>query len=365
MEWYEAGNIDIVDSPALVLYPHRIKKNITNCISLVSDLSLLRPHIKTNKIAEVCQLMLDAGIRKFKCATIAEAEMLGMINAPDVLLAYQPVGPKISRFLELISTYPSTKFSCLVDQEVTASHLDIAAIRKNEVLNVFIDLNTGMDRTGILPSRAFDLFCYLENLKGIKPVGLHTYDGQLHDTNPAINESKAAKGFADVLELSEKIKATGIAGLTIAAGGSVTFPYYRLLDVECSPGTFVFWDWSYKHLLPQEPFDYAAVIISRVISIVSDSLITIDLGHKSIASENPLPRVHFLNAPQAVPVSHSEEHLVLQVPTTSDFKPGDVLYGIPDHICPSVSMYEEAFVCTDHIITGSWQITARDKKITI
>lgn len=51
-------------------------------------------------------MLLDAGIRKFKCATIAEAEMLGHINAPDVLLAYQPVGPKISRLLDLIKAYP-------------------------------------------------------------------------------------------------------------------------------------------------------------------------------------------------------------------------------------------------------------------
>ena len=51
-------------------------------------------------------LMLDAGIKKFKAATIAEAEMLGMIKAPDVLLAYPPTVPKIKRLIRLIQKYP-------------------------------------------------------------------------------------------------------------------------------------------------------------------------------------------------------------------------------------------------------------------
>ena len=63
----------------------------------IRNVDNLRPHVKTNKIAEVCRMMMDAGITKFKCATIAEAEMLAIINAKDVLLAYQPTGPKADR----------------------------------------------------------------------------------------------------------------------------------------------------------------------------------------------------------------------------------------------------------------------------
>lgn len=42
--------------------------------------------------------MIDAGITAFKGATIAEIELLASVGAKDVLLAYQPVGPKIDRF---------------------------------------------------------------------------------------------------------------------------------------------------------------------------------------------------------------------------------------------------------------------------
>src|SRR5437762_2226221 len=102
MEWYSVNNIDTIDSPALVIYKDRVQYNIQQAVSMVKEVTVLRPHAKTNKIAEVCNMMMDAGILKFKCATIAEAEMLGMIGAKDVLMAYQPGGPKIERLLQLV-----------------------------------------------------------------------------------------------------------------------------------------------------------------------------------------------------------------------------------------------------------------------
>src|SRR5688572_11821831 len=122
-EWYKINNIDSLDTPAVAVYLERVKKNIQTLIESIDDVSRLRPHIKTHKSPEVTSLMLEAGIKKFKCATIAEAEMLALAEAPDVLLAYQPVGPKAKRLVNLIQKYPGTKFSCLIDNKNTAVEL--------------------------------------------------------------------------------------------------------------------------------------------------------------------------------------------------------------------------------------------------
>ena len=106
--WYLVDDINEIDSPALLIYKDRVQHNIALAIQIVGDADRLRPHVKTHKSPEAVKLMLAAGITKFKCATIAEAEMLAMIDAPDVLLAYQPVGPKLGRFISLIKKYPST-----------------------------------------------------------------------------------------------------------------------------------------------------------------------------------------------------------------------------------------------------------------
>src|SRR6478735_6311814 len=115
-DWYTILNVEDLDSPALVFYPERVKNNIAKLLTMVPGKEdQLRPHVKTAKSKEPVLLMMEKGIRKFKCATIAEAEMLGQCNVPDVLLAYQPVKPRLSRLFTLIELYPNTVFSCLVD----------------------------------------------------------------------------------------------------------------------------------------------------------------------------------------------------------------------------------------------------------
>lgn len=367
VEWYTISNIAEIDSPALVLYYDRIIENIRLLKQLSGNVSLLRPHVKTNKIAEVCRLMLEEGITKFKCATIAEAEMLAREQAPDVLLAYQPIGPKAQRFIRLIKTYPATRFSCLIDNREAAIDLSAAAAAEQLIIDVYLDLNVGMNRTGILPGdEAFALFQQALALRGINPIGLHAYDGHINVTDPVLRQQQSDEGFAKVRALAGRIQLQLGTTPIIIAGGSPTFPtHVGRVGVECSPGTFVFWDRSYKLQMPEMPFDYAALVVTRVISILDQHRICADLGHKSVAAESPFPRVYFLNAPDATPVGQSEEHLVLKVANASAYKMGDVLYGVPIHVCPTVALYERAIIIKDHKGVEEWKVVARDRKITI
>jgi D-serine deaminase-like pyridoxal phosphate-dependent protein len=96
---------------------------------------------------------------------------------------------------------------------------------------------------------------------------------------------------------------------------------------------------------------------------VNATTITADLGYKAVASENPLPRVYFMNAPGSKPIAHSEEHIVITVPDASKFKPGDVLYGVPVHICPTVALYDRAILVDKKQATTIWRVIARDRMI--
>lgn len=367
MSWFIINNIDTIDSPALVIYKERVIQNIRHLLSMVNgNINALRPHVKTNKIAEVCTLMMDHGITKFKCATVAEAEMLATIQAPDVLLAYQPVGPKIDRYLKLVQAYPQTSFSCLIDTIATAEAISKVFSEQGLTATVFIDIDNGMHRTGIAPAGVFELYKTSRDLPGISMQGLHAYDGHIRDTDVALRQQKSDDALKDVWPLLEAIKTTFNDAPRLVAGGSPSFPTHaHRQGVECSPGTFVFWDWGYKSKLPDEPFDYAALVVTRIISITSDTTLCLDLGHKSVAAENPLPRVHFLNVPDAEPIAQSEEHLVVKMKNTTDHKVGEVWYGVPVHICPTVALYDKAYVVAENNVTGSWKVVARDRSIGI
>ncbi|HEY4062232.1 MAG TPA: D-TA family PLP-dependent enzyme [Puia sp.] len=385
--WYAIKEMDRLDTPALVVYPTAIKKNIALAVSMAGGAHRLRPHVKTHKSPEVTRLMMEAGIRQFKCATIAEAEMLAMCGADDVLLAYQPIGPKTIRFTELIKRYPATKFSCLIDNPKAAAAMAQVFAAAGLDVPVFMDLDTGMGRTGIVPSEAaVDLYKFAIKTPGITPIALHAYDGHLHDEDLAIRTQKCDAAFLRVSEIQKTIaKISGASGTTpasgtdgavpapiIIAGGSPTFPIHcRRPDIQCSPGTFVYWDKGYTDSCKEQPFSPAALVITRVISR-HGSRLTLDLGHKSIAAENPLDRrVFFLNVdrprnnPDIQFISQSEEHLVIDAGPGHGYQIGDVLYGLPFHICPTVAAYERVYTIEDGRITGEWKNTARDRKINI
>ena len=365
MPWYEAVNINEYDSPALLLYPSRIKENIVRLIERV-DTRLIRPHVKTNKTAEVSALMMEAGIKKFKAATIAEAEMLAIIKAPDVLLAYPPTVPKIKRLIKLVQKYPDTQFSCLVDNENTAVAISDLFTSSNLTARVFIDLNLGMNRTGIRPENAITLFEKLLSTPALDILGLHAYDGHIKNPDISIRTEDCLRAFEPVSKLKHALEEIVGHSTTLIAGGSPTcFIHAAAGNRECSPGTFVFWDKGYSENLAEQPFDWAALIVSRIISIPAPDMICIDLGYKSVASENPLPRVYFLNAPDAIPNAQSEEHLVLKVSDSGKFSPGDISYGVPWHICPTVALYDKALVVENNTIVDSWEIIARKREISI
>lgn len=349
--WYSVENINEIDSPGLLIYPDRVKENIRIAKSFLDNPNRLRPHIKTNKSPEVTRMFVEAGITKFKCATVAEAEMLAMNGAKDVLLAHQPVGPKAGRLTELIKKYPSVKFSTIVD--------DAAVARTLKGIDLYIDLNVGMNRTGIEPEKALPLYNEFES----QIVGLHAYDGHLRDPDLSIRKKQSDEGFEKVLALQSRI---ANPKLTIVAGGTPSFSIHaKRKDVECSPGTFIYWDKGYQSVLTEQPFLIAALVVTRVVSMPTNDTICVDLGHKGIASENPIDkRVYFLNAEGLTPIGHSEEHLVLKT-NGHQFKVGDVLYGVPHHICPTVNLYDAPNIIENGKYVGNWETVSRKRKITI
>jgi D-threonine aldolase len=365
MNWYTIKNINDIDTPALLIYKDRVQQNIHKAITYVQCIEQLRPHVKTHKIREVTKLMLAAGITKFKCATIAEAEMLAVCKAPDVLIAYPLIGPKILRLRALRAKYPNTAFSCIADSPDGAKQLSDCFT--DTPLSIYIDVNVGMNRTGIEPHNALPLWYYCSDLRGVNVIGLHAYDGHIHDTDLNLRQKNVDK-VAELINIAQKaIENATPQKLKIVAGGTPTFALHaaRNKDIEVSPGTFVFWDKGYNQMMPDFDFLWAGLIATRVISIVNSTKLCLDLGHKSVAAENPLPRIHFLNVENATPIGQSEEHLVVEVPDTIDFKVGDVWYGVPIHICPTVALYDKVKVVERGYVTKSWRVIARDRMISI
>jgi D-serine deaminase-like pyridoxal phosphate-dependent protein len=361
--WYEVKNVHEIPSPALLIYAERVEKNVRRMIDIAGGVERLRPHIKTHKMAELVRLQVAFGIRKFKCATLAEAAMAARHGAKDVLLAYQPVGPNVDLLLRLAASFPSVRFSCLADNVITVGALSDAAARADKQLEVLIDLDIGQHRTGLAPdTHAFNLYKLIASRPALKPGGLHAYDGHLHQTDVAERTAACEAAFAPVEVLRRKLLRENLPVPRIVAGGTPTFAMHaRREDVECSPGTCVFWDAGYARNLPDLDFLPAAVLLTRVVSKPTTHSLCLDLGHKAVASEMPHPRVVFLNLDDAKPVMHSEEHLVVETPLADGFSVGDEIYGLPWHICPTVALHSEAVIVVGGRAEDRWKVAARNR----
>jgi len=367
LAWYQLENTDNIISPTLLLYPERIEKNIQLMVEMAGTPERLRPHIKTHKTREIIEMQMAYGIQKFKCATIAEAELLGQCGAKDILLAIQPVGANISRFFQLIATYPASTFSTIVDNAPVIKLISVEAAFKEIKVPLFLDLNIGMNRTGIEADQNAAALCrIISEDPNLIFRGLHAYDGHIRETSLDDRKKVCDAAFDLVLHLKTDLEKDGINVKTIIMGGSPTFPIHaQRQEVEVSPGTTLLWDERYSSSFRDMKFLHAAVLITRIISKPKPNVICLDLGHKSIAPEMNFPRVKLFGLEDCEQIGQSEEHLVLSCPPSKSAEVGDIFYAIPMHICPTVAKYPKLITVANGKITGSWKVAARDHSLVI
>ena len=359
------SGLEAIASPALLVFPDRVETNVDRMLEMVGgDVSRLRPHVKTHKMAEVVRLQVAKGITQFKCATIAEAEMTAESGGRDVLLAHQPVGPNINRFLQLQERFPEVAFSATVDSaEVVA-----AFGATGQSARLFVDVDCGMHRTGIEPGEGAVALCRrIASSEHLEFAGLHAYDGHLHQADLSERTEAHAAAIESWADLLKSLERGNLAPATIVVGGSPTFGLFASMDDwQCSPGTTLFWDAGYGHAFPDLEFAAAAILLTRVIS-KPDGRLCLDLGHKAVAAERPIhQRAWFPELPEAKPFLQSEEHFVLEAPNVEDFAVGDALLAVPWHVCPTVALHAHAYLVRDGRVTSeTCQVAARKRTLTI
>ena len=290
---------------------------------------------------------MNHGISKFKCATISEAEMVARCGATDILLAMQPVGPNIERFFRLKQAFQNVNISCIADSEEILVQLSEMASAMILMTRIWIDINVGMNRTGIIPGEeAIRIYKLADSLPKLKAAGLHVYDGHIHEKDFSLRQQICNDSFAPVQKMRDDLKKAGFSQVRIVAGGSPTFSVHASRnDVEISPGTIILWDYGYSSSFADMDFQHAAVLFSRVVSKPADDLICLDLGHKAVGSEMPQPRIMIPGLDDFTIIGHNEEHMVIRTAHAGYLKPGDPVYAIPWHICPTVDRFDIGICC--------------------
>jgi D-serine deaminase-like pyridoxal phosphate-dependent protein len=368
---YTVRDTSAIYSPALLFYKDLIRANIARAVELAGGPERLRPHVKTHKTREIVCMEMDAGINKHKCATLAEAEMLASCGAADVLIAYPLVGPNCGRLARLMNAYPRCQFSVLVDHPAGIMPLSRAMSDRSQQVDVLLDLDVGQHRTGIAPGvEAVELYEMIHRSPGLRAAGLHVYDGHNHQESFVERQNAVRTQLEAAFKLRDTLDKKGLPVPRFVAGGTPTFPLHARQNVpglECSPGTLVLHDHNYGSRFPDlTGFTPAALLLTRVVSRPTPLRVTFDLGTKSVASDPPAgKRCFLLDVPDYQPVAHNEEHFVVETPAAERYRPGDEVFAVPAHVCPTCALHRSAYVIENGQLAGTWDIAARDRMLNV
>ena len=362
---YEIEQTDEIISPALIYYLDELKRNTEEIIRVAGNTERLWPHVKTHKCIRMVELLMSYGICKFKAATIAEAEMCAMAGAQKIILAYPLVGPSQKRLIQLSKAYPQTSFYAIEDDLEQFQLLSQACVEQNWTMSCLLDINPGLNRTGVALEKAEELYRTAAGLSGLKLQGIHWYDG--NNSNPDITERRKAVAETDrqLESVIRELTAEGFDCGIVVAGGTPEMPCHAQdSNWYVSPGTSFINDAGYTLNIPDLNCPPGAAVLTRVVSHPKEGYFTLDLGYKGIAADPPGQRGYIVGLEDAEQVMQNEEHWVWRLKDLSRVpRIGTCLYVIPTHICPTSMLYPEVLIAQDGSIVDHWQVTARNRKL--
>jgi D-serine deaminase-like pyridoxal phosphate-dependent protein len=361
LEEYLLKDTERLLTPALLVYPEIVEANIAATVKMAgNDPGRWRPHIKTAKIAAVVDLLIAQGVTHLKCSTTLELVVACEAGARDVLLAYPVMGANALRTKDIAARYPSTAVSVLVEDN------EQARVWNGSAIGVFIDVNSGMNRTGIDPARLVEIRRLAGNLRE-QFRGLHFYDGHMSGVAATEREARAHEGYHRLLELVHSLESESIhvpeviTSGTPAAPFAMSYPGFRNGGFihRISPGTVVFNDTTSLEQLPGWGYRPAVIVMATVVSHPKPRIVTCDAGHKSVSADAGVPTCAVLGHPDWTPAKPSEEHLPIEVPEGEAPELGDKVYLVPHHVCPTVNNFDEAIFVVRGQIQMAAPVTAR------
>ncbi len=362
---YRLNRPEEIDTPALLVYEDLVRHNIREVLRVCGSAERIVTHVKTHKSAEVLAMQMGAGMTSFKCATLREAELLAEHGAAEVVIAYPMLHPaKLRRLSSLLKLYPETEFRAIASAREHLAALSSVAADAGVEIGVYVDLDTGMHRTGVQPgAEAGGFYADVAEASGLKALGVHVFDGHtLYKPNVEERAALVDRSIEHVHDLWDRADRRGIEVSDNIAGGSWSFHLYLKEErLRVSPGTWVYWD-SRNATMSELNFRVAAVVLSQVIDADPErGTVTLDAGSKSVSPDQPTEhRFKIVGHPNAALTAQSEEHGVVAL-NGERLKVGGLALVAPGHACTTTVKFPYALVVdSDGDVVGRYHHQARD-----
>lgn len=359
--------LDDIDTPALIVDLDIVENNLKKLADLTGKHGVVvRPHIKTHKAPYFSYRQLALGAPGIAVATLGEAEVMANAGITDILLAYQPVGPiKLRRLAALMER---VDMIVALDSFEAAKHISDMCVSIGRDLNVYIDVNTGLDRMGLLPGEpSVELAVNIHALPGLNVIGVMSHCGHIGSAPVNEIEQGAINDAEELVKTADKMREAGVPITVVSPGSTNGAPFHPLVEgiTEIRPGTYIFNDVNTVKNDIADWSDCAVTILSTVVSTPSADRAVIDAGSKALSRDLCGKREGFgliKEHPQVTITSVSEEHGVVALTEGRDkLTIGERIEVIPNHVCVAVNLADEYVAIRNGKVVGTIPVAARGK----
>jgi|TARA_Y100000588_G_scaffold294903_2_gene314943 D-serine deaminase-like pyridoxal phosphate-dependent protein len=347
-----------LDTPALLIDLDKLDRNIAEMAARCKTNGVdWRPHTKGHKNPAIAHLCVEAGAIGVTCAKLSEAEVMAAAGIDDILVANEIVGEQKVRRLAGVQRRSSVM--CAVDDPFHIHQIGKAAVEAGVSVRVLVDVNTGMNRCGVLPGApAADLAELAESTDGVTFAGIMGYEGHAMKMPDDEKQAEVERGAGLLRETIEDIQSRGIKVGIVSAGGTGTLSFTPQQEgvTEIQAGGGVLMDTVYRDVLNVPDLECALALIVTVISHATPERAIIDAGRKTMH-----PAVEFIDQKDIEMGGLSAEHGNLLVGPTADLKVGQKLELTSGYGDDTIFLHNQVYGIRNDRVEVVWDILGRGK----
>jgi len=362
---------DQLDTPCLIVDLVILEQNLKTMQDAVSASGKqLRPHAKTHKCSVIADKQIAMGAIGICASKVSEAEALIDAGIDGILITGPVVTPtKMARLVELLERSPS--LMTVVDHPNNVSLLNDALRVRGLRMDVLLDIDVGLHRTGVPADCASELADLVLDCDHLCLKGIQAYAGQVQhipDYEARLDASRAS--LQDAIRVFRALKATAPACTILSASGTGTYDIDLAIPelTELQVGSYVLMDAEYLAIGSKEDVDCfsafppALRLLTSVVSVNQRGFVTVDAGLKALYRHGGIPRVispkyeslqYDWFGDEYGRLSAKEGGLLPEL--------GEVLELVVSHCDPTVNQFDCYFVVRNDEVVDTWPIDLRGK----
>ena len=360
-------------TPALLIDVDRALDNIKMMQKRADELGLkLRPHIKTHRMPYFAKLQMEAGAVGIACAKLGEAEVMADAGISDIFIANELIG--VDKYERLKALHHRIHIRVGIDNEVQLSQMEKVFEGESEPLEVLIELEVGEVRTGVVEDDQLrSLVWAIKKCRNVVLKGIFSHEGHTYKADDIEDcKAKAKIAYERTVNAANIIRSMDVDIDTVSIGATPSVmngDYYDGIT-ELRLGTYIFFDVGQSNAIG----DYshcAATVLASVISKPQGERVVLDSGAKALVSQNRPTGIcatdgfGSIKGAEHINIANLyDEHAVINSAEFRDgINIGDKVEVIPSHICPTVNLYDFAYLVSEGKVIKQIPIECRGKSV--